>query len=332
MSALSIFPAFPVFTGLDGQPLDNGFIWIGQPSLDPQTNPAAVYWDEALSIAAPQPIRTLAGYPSRSGTPARIYCDGAFSIRVQDNKGVTVYNDLLISNVNGSPLVIDNGTEQLTIELDGSDFTFNHTQAGDFLTYDDATGDLYFAGVSAGASTAEIAETVNPNGVTTVTILNSAVTTDKINNLAVTTAKIADSNVTTAKIANANITADKIANANITADKLDGAQTGTAPIYGARAWVNFNGTGTVAIRASGNVSSITDNGTGDYTVNFSTAMPDANYGYAISISGSANTLKSSGQGGASAQFSPTTSAVRVFASLSGAGASDCDGVCVTIHR
>jgi hypothetical protein len=45
----------------------------------------------------------------------------------------------------------------------------------------------------------------------------------------------------------------------------------------AKAWVNFNGTGTVAIRAQFNVSSITDNGTGDYTVNFTTAMPDANY-------------------------------------------------------
>jgi hypothetical protein len=53
--------------------------------------------------------------------------------------------------------------------------------------------------------------------------------------------------------------------------------TGTAPIFACRAWVNFNGTGTVAIRASGNVSSITDNGTGDYTVNFTTAMPDADY-------------------------------------------------------
>jgi hypothetical protein len=50
-----------------------------------------------------------------------------------------------------------------------------------------------------------------------------------------------------------------------------------ATAYGCRAWVNFNGTGTVAIRGSGNVSSITDNGTGDYTVNFATAMPDANY-------------------------------------------------------
>jgi hypothetical protein len=58
--------------------------------------------------------------------------------------------------------------------------------------------------------------------------------------------------------------------------KLDTA-TGSAPSYSARAWVNFNGTGTVAIRASGNVSSITDNGTGTYTVNFSTAMSDGNY-------------------------------------------------------
>jgi len=51
--------------------------------------------------------------------------------------------------------------------------------------------------------------------------------------------------------------------------------------YGCRAWVNFNGTGTVAIRGSGNVSSITDNGTGDYTINFTTAMPDANYSVCV---------------------------------------------------
>lgn len=50
-----------------------------------------------------------------------------------------------------------------------------------------------------------------------------------------------------------------------------------AVAYGCRAWVNFNGTGTVAIRGSGNVTSITDNGTGDYTVNLTTAMPDLNY-------------------------------------------------------
>jgi hypothetical protein len=56
--------------------------------------------------------------------------------------------------------------------------------------------------------------------------------------------------------------------------------TGSAPVYACRAWVNFNGTGTVAIRASGNVSSITDNAAGNYTVNFTTAMPDADYAVA----------------------------------------------------
>ena len=58
-----------------------------------------------------------------------------------------------------------------------------------------------------------------------------------------------------------------------------------ATAYGVRAWVNFNGTGTVAIRDDGNVSSITDNGTGDYTVNFSNAMPDVNYSVCFGSNG-----------------------------------------------
>lgn len=72
------------------------------------------------------------------------------------------------------------------------------------------------------------------------------------------------------------ITTDDIAANAVTTAKLgSGEASGLA-----KAWVNFNGTGTVAIRASYNVSSITDNGTGDYTVNFTTAMPDANYSVA----------------------------------------------------
>jgi hypothetical protein len=59
--------------------------------------------------------------------------------------------------------------------------------------------------------------------------------------------------------------------------KFNSGYGSVATAYGCRAWVNFNGTGTVAIRASGNVSSITDNGTGDYTVNFTAAMPNVNY-------------------------------------------------------
>lgn len=82
----------------------------------------------------------------------------------------------------------------------------------------------------------------------------------------------------TAGFDSADLTGD-IAAARIT-DALNA--TGSAPIYAARAWVNFNGTGTVAIRESGNVSSITDNGTGNYTVNFTTAMPDGNYSVTVS--------------------------------------------------
>jgi len=59
--------------------------------------------------------------------------------------------------------------------------------------------------------------------------------------------------------------------------KFNSGYGSVATAYACRAWVNFNGTGTVAIRSSGNVSSITDNGTGKYTVNFATAMPDLNY-------------------------------------------------------
>jgi hypothetical protein len=65
--------------------------------------------------------------------------------------------------------------------------------------------------------------------------------------------------------------------------KFNSGYGSAAVSYGCRAWVNFDGTGTVAIRSSGNVSSITDNGTGNYTVNFATALADANYSAVISI-------------------------------------------------
>ena len=75
------------------------------------------------------------------------------------------------------------------------------------------------------------------------------------------------------------IATDDLANNAVTTAKLgSGEASGLC-----KAWVNFNGTGTVAIRASYNVSSITDNGVGDYTVNFTTAMADANYAAPLSI-------------------------------------------------
>ena len=92
MPALSIQPPFPVFADTDGQPLEDGYILIGAANLDPQGNPIAVYWDAALTIPAPQPIRTTGGYPSRSGTPANLYANADYSIRVLDKNGSVVYS------------------------------------------------------------------------------------------------------------------------------------------------------------------------------------------------------------------------------------------------
>jgi hypothetical protein len=94
MSALEVNPPFPVFADIDGQPLEAGYIWIGQVNLDPQTNPINVFFDAALTISAPQPIRTLAGYPSRNGTPGRVYVGSDYSIRVMNKNGSTIYSSL----------------------------------------------------------------------------------------------------------------------------------------------------------------------------------------------------------------------------------------------
>ena len=88
-----------------------------------------------------------------------------------------------------------------------------------------------------------------------------------------------------------------------------------AAAYGCRAWVNLDGSGTVAIRESGNVSSITDNGTGDYTVNFTTAMPDVNYsvtGGCLSAAGANQvSLSTKAASGGSVPTLKTTSAIRL---------------------
>jgi hypothetical protein len=101
--------------------------------------------------------------------------------------------------------------------------------------------------------------------------------------------------------------------------------------YKCRAWVNFNGTGTVAIRASGNVSSITDNGTGKYTVNFTVAMVDTNYA-AVSTAGDSGAQVPRVSGPAAAGV-PTVSAYTLVAALgSTSAAQDVSYVSVAIFR
>ena len=108
--------------------------------------------------------------------------------------------------------------------------------------------------------------------------------------------------------------------------------------YACRAWVNFNGTGAVAIKASGNVSSITDNGTGDYTINFTNAMPDANYSYfGMTLSepnsnptGNGVFLAADGSGNARTK---STSAMRIIVgSTDSIALTDCNDVSVSFVR
>jgi uncharacterized protein (AIM24 family) len=108
-----------------------------------------------------------------------------------------------------------------------------------------------------------------------------------------------------------------------------------ATAYGCRAWVNFNGTGTVAIRASGNVSSITDNNTGDYTVNFTTAMPDANYSAVVGLSTASGTtvIAQIASNGGGTLISPATSSLRIASLTRGsAAAADVEHYHVSIFR
>ena len=108
--------------------------------------------------------------------------------------------------------------------------------------------------------------------------------------------------------------------------------TGGNPLYyAARAWVNFNGTGTVAIRAAVNVSSITDVGLGNYRVNFTTAMPDANY---VTVctgergdGGTTNAVLHILDGGVY-----STSAVELLNQASNGDNTDTDVGCVVIFR
>lgn len=92
MTTLSVLPPFPIFTDIDGQPLEDGFIQIGVANLDPVGNPITVYWDSALLVPAAQPIRTIGGYPSNAGTPGRLYAPSAYSIRVSNKNGSVLYN------------------------------------------------------------------------------------------------------------------------------------------------------------------------------------------------------------------------------------------------
>ena len=135
MSTNVVTPPFDIWPGLDGQPLENGMIWVGVANMDAPSNPVAVFWDAALTIPAALPIRTVNGYPSRDGSPGVFFVGSDYSLKVTTAVGVPVYSaparidttvtDVVISS--GESLIVESGG---TIDLDD----------GSVLNIGDATG------------------------------------------------------------------------------------------------------------------------------------------------------------------------------------------------
>jgi hypothetical protein len=96
---MSIASPYKIFTDIDGQPLDDGYVFIGAAGLNPQASPITVYSDPALTLAVVQPIRTNGGYPVIAGTPARLYTPGDYSITVLNKNGTLIFSSLQ-NNVN----------------------------------------------------------------------------------------------------------------------------------------------------------------------------------------------------------------------------------------
>ena len=126
MSIVAQINPFDFFVDGAGTALDSGFIYIGQPNLDPRQYPVQIYYDEALTIAAAQPLRTSHGYVYRAGAPTFLYIDGNYSVMVQDKNHVQVYyvaDALLIGNgsaVSKAELAADNGAELVGYKAPGT--------------------------------------------------------------------------------------------------------------------------------------------------------------------------------------------------------------------
>lgn len=104
-SVIQIDEPFKIFHDIDGMPLEDGYIYIGEAGLDPITNPINVFSDYALTLPIVQPIRTTGGYPVVAGTPVNLYTVlGYYSITVLNKRGTLIYTDLTVqynSNVLG---------------------------------------------------------------------------------------------------------------------------------------------------------------------------------------------------------------------------------------
>ena len=145
MALTQINPPYPIYTDIDGDPLDNGFVYFGVANEDPETNPITVYYDSALTIPAVQPLRTSGGYIFRNGTPAVLWTDVDYSITVRNKAGAFVYYNPTKNNVTGVLLAENNLSD-----LDDIDQAKANLDIG--------AGDVSFTQVGFGATEQTVSE------------------------------------------------------------------------------------------------------------------------------------------------------------------------------
>lgn len=112
---LSVQPPFPYFTDTDGSALEDGYIWLGEENMNPQTNPVAVYLDDAFTQPIAQPIRTRSGYPAINGAIVRLYTQVNYSIQVTNKNGSLIYSAPTPTEVYGN---IDEETNAALVQYD----------------------------------------------------------------------------------------------------------------------------------------------------------------------------------------------------------------------
>lgn len=95
MASVQVVSPFEIFTDVDGNPLEDGYIFIGVAGMDPVANPVAAFFDSALTVPATQPIRTKGGYASNAGTPSRLYiAETTYSTLVRNKNSTLILTAL----------------------------------------------------------------------------------------------------------------------------------------------------------------------------------------------------------------------------------------------